>query len=64
MSWLRNHFPKVKDRILEDANFVNSSFGELIRTTPTLFWSYVGDRDYAILTRKSDNGESILSPTG
>lgn len=60
VSWLRNHFPEVKDRILEDAISFNGSFGELIRTTPTLFWSYVGDRDYDILTRKSDNGESIL----
>ena len=59
-SWLRNHFPDVKDRILEEANFFNGSFGKLIRTTPTLFWSYVGNRNYEVLTRKSDNGESIL----
>lgn len=60
VSWLRNHFPEVKDRILEDASSFNGSFGELIRTTPTSFWGDVGNRDYDVLTRKSQSGESIL----
>lgn len=59
-NWLRNHFPEVKDQVLEDASFFCSSYGELIRTAPTLFWSYVGDRDYETLARKSQSGESIL----
>lgn len=58
VSWLRNHFPEVKDRVIEDS-FLDS-YGELIRQTPTLFWSSVGNRDYAVLTRKSESGESIL----
>lgn len=60
VSWLRKNFPEEKDRILEDANFFNGSFGELIRTTPTSFWGHVGNRNYEVLTRKSNNGESIL----
>lgn len=58
VSWLRKHFPEVKDKVLEDS--VYDSYGEFVRQTPTLFWGYVGSCDYPTLTRKSDAGESIL----
>lgn len=58
VSWLRRHFPEVKDRLLDHC--VYDSFGELIRETPTLFWAHVGEQDYGVLTEKSANGESIL----
>lgn len=58
VSWLRRNFPEVKDRILESSRY--RSFGELVRDTPTLFWSHVGEQDYAVLTAKSPCGESIL----
>lgn len=61
VSWLRNHFPEVKDQVLEDASgYLFCSYGELIRKVPTLFWSFVGNRDYEVLARKSESGESIL----
>lgn len=58
VSWLRNHFPEVKDRLLD--NCLYSSFAERIRETPTLFWGDVGDQDHEVLVRKSESGESIL----
>lgn len=58
VSWLRRNFPEVKDALLLDC--VYDSIGELVRETPTLFWAHVGERDYAVLTKKSESGESIL----
>ncbi len=58
VSWLRRNFPEVKDRILQRC--FCDSFGELVRETPTMFWSCVGEQEYAILTKKAEGGESIL----
>ncbi len=58
VSWLRRNFPEVMEPVLRRSLY--GSFGELVRTTPTLFWSHVGEQEYAVLTRKSENGESIL----
>jgi hypothetical protein len=48
----------VKGALLEYC--VYHSIGEFVHQTPTLFWSHVGEQDYAVLTRKSEKGESIL----
>ncbi|MCG6114874.1 MAG: hypothetical protein MEQ84_06700 [Mesorhizobium sp.] len=58
VSWLRKNFPEVKDRVRD--NWPLDGFAERIRETPTAFWGDVGAQDYEILTRKSENGESIL----
>lgn len=58
VSWLRRNFPEVMGMVLERSLY--HSFGECVRETPTLFWSYVGEQDYAILTKRSETGESIL----
>lgn len=58
VSWLRRNFPEVKDALLEYC--VYDSIGDLVRETPTLFWAHVGEQDYAVLTKKSASGESIL----
>lgn len=58
VSWLRRHFPEVKDRLLE--NCVFKTFSQRIRQTPTLFWGDVGAQDFNTLTRKAASGESIL----
>lgn len=58
VSWLRRNFPEVPDMVLKRSLY--DSFGEWIRETPTLFWSAVGEQDYALLTQKSESGESIL----
>lgn len=58
VSWLKKNFPIVKDNLIH--NSIYRSYGELVRTTPTLFWGDVGDRSYEELTLVSAHGESIL----
>lgn len=58
LSWLKRNFPEVPGKVLELS--VYDSFGEWVRETPVMFWSYVGAQDYAVLTKKAESGESIL----
>ncbi len=57
VSWLRNHFPEVKEDIVPS---YYDSFGAFIREVPTCFWEELGGRDYVALVEKRAHGVSIL----